>query len=220
MKKILLILIIIFMIGCTKEDDEEIKRIEKLINDPPQAEVEKEPVYIDVNPIKVGFYKNGKLVKSPYKNKFSNKKDIAVFDIVYTNKENLGSTNLKNNWYKYYNEYTHIEDYKTGFYISFETKDKKYESLIKDPSKQHALHPYLYYYIYDGVHATGRYTHLSMSDLKDNTIYSTIKVYLHLNTNEIISPITLTVFTYKDDNDFKDGYYRGNSSYTVEIVNK
>ena len=219
MKKILLILIILFMVGCSNETDEETKRIEKLINDPPKEEVKKEPVYVDVNPIKVGLYKNGKLVKSPYKSKFQNKKDIAVFDIVYTNIDNLGSTNLKNNWYKYYNQYTNIEDYKTGFYISFETKEKKYENLIKDPSKQDWFHPYLYYFLYDGVHATGRYSHLEMKDIKESTIYSTIKIYIHLKTDEIISPITLTVFTYKDENDFKDGYYRGNSFYTVEIVN-
>ena len=217
MKKIFLILILLFAVGCQDTEDEEIKRIEKLINDPKVEDKELE--YVDVNPIKVGFYKNGKLVKSPYKVKFSDKKDIAVFDIVYTNIDNLGSTNLKNNWYKYYNQYSHIEDYKTGFHLSFETKDKKYDSLITDPSKQDSFHPYLYYFIYDGVHATGHYTHLLMKDLNENTIYSTIKIYIHLKTNEIISPITLTVFTYKDDNDFIDGHYRGNSFYTVEITN-
>ena len=43
---------------------------------------------------------------------------------------------------------------------------------------------------------------------------------MHKKSSDIISPITLTVFTYKDDDDFKDGYYRGNSFYTVEIENK
>lgn len=218
MKKIFLILLILLMVGCGVVDDEETKRIEKLINDPPKEE-EKIPEYVDVNPIKVGLYKNGKLVKSPYKNKFSDKKDIAVFNIYYTNVDNVGSDSIKNTWYKYYNKYTNIEDYKTGFYISFETKEKKYESLIKDPSKQHDLHPYLYYYLYDGVHSTGYYSHLLMKDLNENTIYSTIKVYIHQKTSEITSPITLTVFTYKDDNDFLDGYYRGNSYYTIEITN-
>lgn len=217
MKKILFILIILLLTGCSMEDKDKNKEMEKLINDPPVEP--QEPQYVDTNPIKVGLYKKGKLVKE-YHTKFHDKKDIAVFDIVYSNLDDLGSTNLKNNWYKYYNEYTDIKDYKTGFYLSFETEEKKYESLIKDPSKQHDMHPYLYYYLYDGVHATGRYSHLEMKDLKEDTIYASIKVYMHLQSKDIISPVTLTVFTYKDDNDFIDGHYRGNSYYTVTIENK
>lgn len=217
MKKILFILIFLLLTGCSNENKEEIKRIDELINDPKEEEVI--PQYVDTNPIKVGLYKNGKLVKE-YNTKFQDRKDIAVFDIVYSNLDDLGSTNLKNNWYKYYNEYTDIKEYKTGFYLSFETSEKKYESLIKDPSKQHDLHPYLYYYLYDGVHATGRYSHLEMKDLKEDTIYASIKLYMHLESKDIISPVTLTVFTYKDDNDFIDGHYRGNSYYTVTIENK
>ena len=34
----------------------------------------------------------------------------------------------------------------------------------------------------------------------------------------ITSPIELTVFTYKDENDFDSfNHYRGNSSYTITI---
>ena len=43
---------------------------------------------------------------------------------------------------------------------------------------------------------------------------------MHLQSKDIISPITLTVFTYKDDNDFIDGHYRGNSYHTITIENK
>ena len=217
MIKILFILIILLLTGCSMEDKDKNKEIEKLINDPPVEP--QEPQYVDTNPLKGGLYKKGKLVKE-YNTNFQDRKDIAVFDIVYSNLDDLGSTNLKNNWYKYYNEYTDIKDYKTGFYLSFETSEKKYESLIKDPSKQHDLHPYLYYYLYDGVHATGHYSHLEMKDLKEDTIYASIKLYMHLQSKDIISPITLTVFTYKDDNDFIDGHYRGNSYHTITIENK
>lgn len=220
MRKVLLILMILLMIGCGKND--EINDIEK--NTPISEEInekekKEEEKYLDTNPIKVGLYNNQKLVTS-YKNSFKDGKDIAVFNILYTNIETLESNNLKNNWYHYYNQYSDISSYKTGFYISFDTKEKTYESLILDPSAQYNLDPYLYPYLYDGVHATGRYTHLKMQDLNKDTIYSTIKIYLHQKTKEIISPIKLTVFTYKDDNDFIDGHYRGNSSYTVLIENK
>lgn len=217
MKKILLIITFMLLItGCGKKEEPK-----EIIETKEETIVENEPIneYVDTNPITVGLYRKGKLVHE-YNTKFTNKKDIATFNIVFTNKEDLGSTNLKNNYYTYYNKYENIKDYKTGFYISFETKDGLMENLLLDPSNQHKLHPYLYAYLYDGIHASGKYTHLTMNDLKDNTIYTSIKLYLHLDTKEIVSPITFTVFTYKDENDFIDGHYRGNSFYTIKINNK
>lgn len=223
MKKIITCILLLLAIGCSNDEiidnnvqnqtlekkDEEIQEIEEM----------KEPEYIDDNPIIVGLYNNGKLV-TDYNTKFKDKKDIATFNIVFTNEENLGSTNIKNNWNKYYKMYQNIDDYKIGFYFTFMVGDEKYENLMLDPSTQHKLHPYLYAYLYDGVHSSGKYTHLTMKDLKDNTIFSSIKLYLHQQTKDITSPIILTVFTYKDENDFINGYYRGNSKYTITINNK
>ena len=76
--------------------------------------------------------------------------------------------------------------------------------------------------MYDDVHqADGAfYSHLEMSDVKDNTIYSSIKL-TGIETANIESPITLTVFTYDGDEDFdSDGNYRGNSKYTITINRK
>ena len=89
-----------------------------------------------------------------------------------------------------------------------------------NPKNQHKIYPYLYAYLYDDIHSSGYYSHVAMEDVKDDTIYSSIKLYLHNNSEEITSPITLTVFTYKDDNEFLDGHYRGNSKYTITIYNK
>ena len=218
MKKILLILVILLTVGCGIEDDEETKRIEKLINDPPKEEV-KEEVYYDTNPIKVGLYKNNKLVHE-YNKKFKNQTDIAIFNILFTNDENLGQGKMKTLWPKYYNKYEAIDDYKIGFEIKFTANGEEQENIMLNPKNQHKLHPYLYAYLYDDIHSSGHYSHITMDKVNDNTIYSSIKLYLHQKTNEITSPITLTVFTYKDDNDFIDGHYRGNSKYTITIYNK
>ena len=206
------------MVGCAKEDDEEIKRIEQLINHP-QEEEKEEPQYVDTNPIKVGLYKNNKLVHE-YNKKFQDRTDIAIFNILFTNNENLGQGNMKTLWKKYYSEYEAIDDYKIGFEIKFKVNDQEQENIMLNPNNQHKLHPYLYAYLYDDIHSSGHYSHITMDKVNDNTIYSSIKLYLHQKTNEITSPITLTVFTYKDDNDFLDGHYRGNSKYTITIYNK
>ena len=215
MKKIILILIcLIISVGCENEKDikDDIKEPEKII------EEVKEPEYVDTNPIVVGLYYKGKLVDN-YNFKFKDRVDIATFNVVFTNEKNLGSTNVKNNWKKYYDKYENIDEYKIGFLIEMEVNGEKKESLITDPSSTYKLDPYLYPYLYDAIHAKGKYTHLKMSDMNDNTIFSSIKLYLHQNTKEITSPIKLTVFTYKDDNDFLDGYYCGNSKYTITINN-
>ena len=219
MKKIFLILIVLLMMGCQKEDKEEIERIEKLINDPKPTPTITPTPYIDNNPIKVGLYKDGKLI-TEYNKKFTNGTDIAIFNIVFTNDENISKSNFKKTWQNYYNKYENINDYKIGFEINLEINGEKKENLMLDPSNQHKLTPYLYAYLYDDIHNSGYYSHVTMNDVKDNTIYSSIKLYLHKQTNEITSPITLTVFTYKDDNDFIDGHYRGNSKYTITIYNK
>ena len=215
MKRILLIIIFLLCIGCTNE---EIENVGDVISNSIEKMTEI-PEYVDNNPIKVGLYRKGKLV-SEFNTKFHDRMDITTFNVVFSNLKDLGSTNLKDNWYKYYNSYENIDEYKIGFYVSFKVNGELYENLMLDPSNQHKLDPYLYLYLYDGVHAKGSYTHLKMEDLKEDTIYSSIKLYLHLNTKEITSPITLSVFTYRDDNDFIDGKYRGNSIYTINIYNK
>ncbi len=219
MKKIFLILILLLMMGCQKEDKEEIERIEKLINDPKPTPTITPTPYIDNNPIKVGLYKDGKLL-TQYNKKFTNGTDIAIFNVVFTNDESISKSNFKKTWQDYFNKYENISNYKIGFEINLEINGEKQENIMLDPSNQHKLTPYLYAYLYDDIHNSGYYSHVTMNDVKDNTIYSSIKLYLHKQTNEITSPITLTVFTYKDNSDFVDGHYRGNSKYTITIYNK
>ena len=218
MKKVFLILIILFTIGCQKEDNEEIKRIEKLINEP-QKEETIETSYVDNNPIIVGLYKDGKLIKN-YNKKFKSGTDIAIFNVVFTNDETLPKKSFKTLWKDYYNKYEGIDDYKIGFEINVDINGEQQTNVMLNPKNQHKIYPYLYAYLYDDIHNSGHYSHVTMDKVTDNTIYSSIKLYLHKQTNEITSPITLTVFTYKDDNDFLDGHYRGNSKYTITIYNK
>ena len=220
MKKIFIVLILLLMIGCSNEKQNEIDKTAELINNPPTATPEPTPTpYVDNNPIKVGIYKNGKLL-TEYNTKFKNQTDIAIFNIVFTNDEKLPNKNYKTLWKEYYDKYDNIDQYKIGFEIDVDINGERQENIMLDPSNQHKIYPTLYAYLYDDIHNSGYYSHVTMDTLKDNTIYSSIKLYLHKQTDEITSPITLTVFTYKDDNDFIDGHYRGNSKYTITIYNK
>lgn len=213
MKKIILfITIFLILTGCEDKDKKTIQEIDL-------DETIKINEYIDNNPIKVALYEDDHIVKS-YHTTLENLKDIAVFNVYYTNKEKLDSTNIKYNYQKYYKLYENIDNYKTGFYISFEANGKKLEQLVLDPTSEYAFAPYLYIYLYDDVNQKpgAFYSHLSENDMKDNTIISSIKLFLAEKVEKITSPITLTVFTYDGDEDFtEDNHYRGISSYTIII---
>ena len=81
----------------------------------------------------------------------------------------------------------------------------------------------MYIYLYDDINQTPGtfYSHLEPEDMKDNTIISSIKLFLAQEGSKISSPITLTVFTYDGDEDFtEEKKYRGISSYTINIETK
>lgn len=214
MKKILIIIPLLLIVGCTKNTEKpkyDIKEDE-------QIEIE-EPKYVDDNPIKIGIYKDNKLITN-YQTQFIHGSDLGVFDIFFTNLEIVDNNSTKVNYKKYYNEYENIENYKTGFYITFEANGKKYEETILDSTKKHAMAPYLYMYLYDDVNQPDGawYSHIEPENENENTIFSSIKLFYPYNDDGISSNITLTVFTYKDENDFdENNHYRGNSSYTITI---
>lgn len=219
-KTILLITLILFLTGCNIYN----KQDNNLSNTTQQNEIDipKEEIYTDTNNVKVALYQ-GKNKITSYSTTLSNFKDIATFQAYYTNIDFLDSSNIKYNYQKYYNMYEDISNHKTGFYISFDAEGKTIEQLILDPSAKHAMTPYLYVYLYDGVNQKdgAYYSHLEKEDMNENTIISSIKLFLAQEGSKISSPITLTVFTYDGMDDFtEDNKYRGNSSYTITIETK
>ena len=221
MKKITtFIFITILLTSCTnkKEFINESKYIQENSINP----IIEEDIYIDDNPIKIALYENNQKVKS-YSTTLSNFKDIAVFDIYYTDIDTLEEKNNKNNYQLYYNQYKNIDNYKTGFHIEFEANEQKIEETILDVTKTHSMTPYLYIYIYDDINQTANtyYSHLEEKDVNENTIFSSIKLFLAQEGEKITSPIKLTVFTYDSEEVFDEfNKYRGNSSYTITIETK
>lgn len=221
MKKIItLITLILILTGCNINNEKKNNLSNATNND--EIDIPKEEIYIDNNNVKIALYQ-GKNKVTSYSTTLSNFKDIGTFQAYYTDIDSLDSSNIKHNYQKYYNQYENINNHKTGFYISFEAEGKTIEHLILDPTSKHAMTPYLYVYLYDGVNQKDGvyYSHLEKEDMKENTIISSIKLFLAQEGSKISSPITFTVFTYDDMSDFtEDNKYRGNSSYTITIETK
>ena len=206
----LLFILVIFITGCGNEKE--------VVNDVDTSEViEEKEQYVDNNPIVIGIYEDDyKLVKD-YSTLRENNKDL-VFGVYYSNEEILDSKNQKYNWNKFYQEYDNIDNYKIGYQISFNVGDEKIQKTILGPDI-YAFNPYFYIYLYDDINqADGTfYSHLEESDVNENTIFSSIKIYT-VSIDSITSPIKLTAFTYDGDEDFDEsGNYRGSSKYTVDI---
>ena len=225
MKKIILyITILSILTGCNINQNNNLNNKEMSNNNQKQSndKINEEEIintYIDKNPVKVALYEKNKIVKN-YNTTLSNYKDIAVFDIYYTNDEETTERDTKSNYLKYYNMYEFISNVKTGFYFEFETDGKKIEHLALDPNSIFAMSPYLYIYLYDDINQEPNtyYSHLEPSDMNESTIISSIKIFSAQEGIKITSPITVTVFTYDSIDDItEDNHYRGNSSYTIKI---
>ena len=133
MKKIIILISFLFLLtGCLYNKD---YNLDTEINIDDTIEIDQ---YVDDNPIKVAFYDGKNKIKS-YKTTLGNFKDFAIFDIYYTDIDKLDSSYTKYNYKKYYNQYENIDNYKTGFYITFEAEGKTIEKLILDPSQQHSM---------------------------------------------------------------------------------
>lgn len=214
MKKIIFILAMLIIItGCSKKEEKVIEKTKetKIVEDVPN--------YKDDNPVKLAFYEETKILKE-YKTNLTPMTDINVFGTLFTNDEEVINSSFKYQFKKYYEEYPEKDKYKIGYYIKFYTGDTLHEKTITDPTSTFSLQPYLYVYLYDDLHqADGAfYSHIEEKDVNDDTLYTSIKLFMVDKCTDITSPITLEAFTYDDEDDFdENGYYRGNSKYSIEI---
>lgn len=216
-KKIfILIILALTLIGCTKENQslKEVK-VEKETNDYIDP-------YIDNNPIILGLYQNNnnsRKLLTNFKSPLTIYTDIISLEVYYTNEESFIG-NQKELWTKYKNNYKDIEKYKIGYNIKFETTKEKIDKNILSPKDVESIFNYIQIYLYDDINQeVSYYSHITESEVTDKTILSSIKLTASIYINEIISPITITAFTYDEDDFDEKNNYRGKSSYKV-IINK
>jgi len=181
--------------------------------------------YADDNPIVIGLYMkydDGRKLLTTYSGKFVNDIDVGVFAAVATHQAVIRSTPYQTVWKSYWDKYTGIENYKIGYHISFTIKSGEViEKNILSPADTPSIVEYIRLYLYDDVNQIpgGWYSHLLVSEVTDKTIITSIKLTGAVKTSEIVGPITLTVFTYNDSEDFDPitQLYRGKSSYSILI---
>ena len=174
--------------------------------------ITKEDNYVDDNIINIGIY--------PANGSYYNKEIIkdTYFEVFLTNDSSISGSNFKDTWKKYYNNYTDIDKYKIGYNITYTLKDGTREGGNFLEPDIYRYGKYIYVYLYDDVNAPdGIYSHLE--NMEDNTILSSVKIFATYDIDDV-DYITLTVFTYDDDDFDKDNNYRGKSKYTIDIKRK
>ncbi|MBE6155762.1 MAG: hypothetical protein E7164_03290 [Firmicutes bacterium] len=229
MKKLLFLLIFLMTCGC------EINYEERDVNDlifgetSSDAHADDFPKYHDDNPVILSLYIDNDAggldkVGSEYSKLWQLKKDIVVFGSVFSEEDVIKPDYFQNIWKSNASKYTDYQKYKTGWHISFDLLDgTQIDRTILCPSDVSDFYDYLEIYLYDSANVPIGvwYSHLTMDDMTENTILTSMKLTAGSKFHEIDGKIIVSVFTYDTEDDFdENGKYRGNSVYTVEVYNK
>ncbi len=200
-------------------NDSYVETIEK------EEEIKKEPEYIDDNPIKLGLYKNyrngsNRKLITEYSAPWKYHTDISSFEVYYTEDSEISSGNQIKTFDLYKNNYENIDNYKIGYILNFKVNDKNINKTIIRPKDTEEFYDYLEIYLYDDYHRTGGwYSHTTDEEFNDNTLLTSIKLTAGKKVEEIASDISVTAFTYDNDDFDEEGNYKGISKYQI-IVKK
>ena len=231
MKKILISLIIISLLALgfivykekiTKENNNPSIKQDNIKPNMPLETTK----YIDNNPIKIGLYKyygrykNRELI-TEYTETWTYHKDISSFEVFYTNDSSITGNYFQDTFKEYYDKYENIDNYKIGYLISFITNNGEIKKMILSPKDTEDFFDYLEIYLYDDYHTQKGvwYSHTTEEEYNDETLLTSIKLTAGKNIADIISDISLTVFTYDYDDFDEENNYRGNSKYSIIVKN-
>lgn len=212
------LIIILLLCGCGEKEVKE-KKI-----DNKQDEKVVEPTdsnrYQDNNPIILGLYLNNnnsrELVTTLTRN-ITIYQDIVSLEVFYSNDLVLAG-NQKTLWNEYYSKYQDIDKYKVGFTIEFMVGEEKITKTVLNPLDTESIFNYIQIYLYDDINQTSSwYSHVTKDEVTDETIFTSIKLTASTDIDKITSDITLTVFTYDEDDFDNNNNYKGNSKYTITI---
>lgn len=217
MKKILVVIMIILLIGCTnnKEIDNSIKN-GSVITKEENIDIEEE-VIKDNNPIKLALYVDRKKVSS-YNSTFPLYKDIVSLECYYTNDDSVISGNFRDVFNSYYSNYQNIDKYKIGYRIKFDIPGETVIRYIYRPSDVLDYFNYIQTYLYDDIHQDSSwYSHVEDENYNDNTLLTSIKLTGSTDIDKVSSDIEIMVFSYTKDDINVNNEYVGNNYYTVFI---
>jgi len=231
MKKVLISLIIISLVTLGiiiyKENFTQKNNPPTIKQDNIKTDLDEETnKYIDNNPIKIGLYKyygrykNRELI-TEYIDNWNYHQDISSFEVFYTNETSITGNYFQDTFKSYYDKYENIDNYKIGYLISFITTNGEINKMILSPKDTEEFYNYLEVYLYDDYHREKGvwYSHTTEEEYNDNTLLTSIKLTAGKNIKEIISDISLTVFTYDYDDFDESNNYRGISKYSIIVKN-
>lgn len=216
-KKIIIFLIIMTITGCNKNSTE---KKEKIIED---NEIEKivEPVVEKTIPTSLGLYNlnNGiRTIVTEYECNFPQYQDLVSLEVYFTKDNTLASNTQKILWNQYYEAYKDIPNLKIGYQIKFTTDEGEVNKTITNLEDVESISDYIQIYLYDDIHQeSGWYSHVTKEDMKEETIFTSIKLTGSTKIDNVSSPVTLTVFSYQKD---EKVYFDENNSYQITIKRK
>ena len=226
MKKLIIFILIgcCFLTACSTEKKEVNNKKEEIEEKEEENVTIPVDTYQDLNNTPISFYelKNSYLtIITDIKKTLYNLEDIGLFQIfpsceseIHLNKSFAES--FKEEWDKYNTNH----QLKMGYSLSFETKEDGLKSFnIFNPNDTMKEWEYIMTYLYDDYcnRNNSSYSHLEVSDYKDSTLLTAIKLQSGHRYHEIVEKIELKVFTYDTDDDFENAIYRGNSTSTLTI---
>ena len=226
MKKIIILFIFLLLLtGCNKLVKEDNQK--EINNDQNNNQINsdlEENIYQDTNPIKIALYEgtNGSYSRvDTFYSKMEALKDIGLFSIILSQDKKVTGNNIKGLYKDYSSQYENFSNYKIGYHIAFSTTDGTTfsETILKPLTfSKFPFSDYLYVWFYDDINNSGFYSHIEEDEYNENTVMSSIKLMSTKKSEEISSPIELTVFTYDADDFSESGDYIGISKYKISIV--
>lgn len=226
MKKIIILFIFLLLLtGCNKLVKEDNQK--EINNDQNNNQINsdlEENIYQDTNPIKIALYEgtNGSYSRvDTFYSKMEVLKDIGLFSIILSQDKKVTGNNIKGLYKDYSSQYENFSNYKIGYHIAFSTTDGTTfsETILKPLTfSKFPFSDYLYVWLYDDINNSGFYSHIEEDEYNENTVMSSIKLMSTKKSEEISSPIELTVFTYDADDFSESGDYIGISKYKISIV--
>ena len=225
MKKIIILFIFLLLLtGCNKLVKEDNQK--EINNDQNNNQINsdlEENIYQDTNPIKIALYEgtNGSYSRvDTFYSKMEALKDIGLFSIILSQDKKVTGNNIKGLYKDYSSQYENFSNYKIGYHIAFSLKDGTMlsETILKPLTfSKFSFSDYLYVWLYDDINNSGFYSHIEEDEYNENTVMSSIKLMSTKKSEEINSPIELTVFTYDEDDFSESGNYIGVSKYKISI---
>lgn len=184
--------------------------------------------YEDDNPLTISlYYNNGHVrqrIKEIYRDNWNEDVELISLGTFYTDVDNIPKALFRTNWLTYYNKYDKAGNFKIGYEVDIElSTGENIKRTILRPSDLEGLYGYVQIYLYDDIHQLPNswYSHVEDNQFTDTTILSSVKLVASSNSDLVVSPLKFTAFTYNGMDDFdENGYYRGDSSYTVYIYKR